>query len=83
MDVIVIGKKAFNRNDAPHVIYCGQSKDEAAAAIADTAGKFPFIYEVNPLEFRRIAVPTTPAPTPVPAEEPKTETVPHKKKAHK
>jgi hypothetical protein len=80
MDVIVIGKKAFNRNEAPHVVYCGQSKDEAVKAIADTAGQFPYVYEVSPLEFRRIAVPAAvPVSVPAPAPEPKTETAPKKK----
>lgn len=80
MDVIVIGKKAFNRNETPHVIYCGQSRDDAAKAISDTAGKFPFVYEVNPLEFRRIAVPSVvPVSAPAPAAELKTETAPKKK----
>lgn len=62
MDIILIGKASHNRNDMPTVVYCGQSRLEADAAVAATAGKFPRIYELNSEPFRPIA---SPLPEPV------------------
>jgi hypothetical protein len=66
MDVIVIGKRNFNRSDKPEVIYCGQSKLEALAAVEKTNGSHPFLYYVNPEVFQRI---NAPGPKPVEAAE--------------
>lgn len=47
MDIIIIGKAGRKKTDAPHVIYCGQSRTEAAEAVKDTKGKFPVMYQVS------------------------------------
>lgn len=60
MDIIIIGKKHHNRQIKPHVIYCGQSRDEAAAAVAATEGRFAYLYQVNP-------EPMIPVRTPAPS----------------
>lgn len=60
MDVIVIGKKTHQRSDVPVVVYSGQSRDEAMAAVSKTGGEFSQLYYVNPEPYMRI---NTPAPT--------------------
>jgi hypothetical protein len=75
MDVIVIGKRSHNRSDKPEVIYCGQSRDEAKAAVAATNGAFPFLYYINPEPFQRIETPA-PSATPAPKAEPESEPEP-------
>lgn len=48
MDIIIIGKKHHNRLLKPTVVYCGQSREEAAAAVAATEGRFGYLFQVNP-----------------------------------
>ncbi len=75
MDIIIIGKATHNRNDTPHVVYCGTDRNEAAAAVAATAGKFLQLYEVSPEKMRPIASPPVPEQaqaTPVPPPKGKT-----------
>jgi hypothetical protein len=47
LDLIVIGREGFKSTDKPHVIYCGDSRSEAKAAVADTGNRFAWVYEVN------------------------------------
>lgn len=57
MDVIVIGKKSFKESDSPVVIYCGQSRDEAHAAVQAAPADFVRFYFLNPLPYIPIRCP--------------------------
>jgi len=59
MDIIIIGKATHNRMDKPHLIYCGQSRDEAAAAVKKAAAEFKLVrfYELNPEPMRPVQTP--------------------------
>jgi hypothetical protein len=70
MDIIIVGKASHNRNDAPMIIYCGQDRGAAAAAVSATSGKYPRIYEVNPEPFRPLAAPVMAAPVTIPPKPP-------------
>lgn len=52
MDIVVIGKRSFNRNDRPEVVYCGQSWDEARAAVNAKAGEFVNFYQISAEPYR-------------------------------
>lgn len=52
MDIVIIGKKSFNRNDRPYDVYCGQSWDEARAAINAAANDFVNFYQVDAEPYR-------------------------------
>lgn len=52
MDIVIIGKRSFNRNDRPHPVYCGQSWDEARAAITAAGADFVNFYQVNAEPYR-------------------------------
>src|SRR5438270_81740 len=60
-DIIVIGKKSPSERATPYLIYCGQDGAAAEQAVQKTAGRFPFVYKVNPQPFARMQ---TPEPTP-------------------
>jgi len=62
MDVLLIGKKTFAHSEAPVIVYCGSNREEAFKAAAATAGKFPFMYFVDPTPFQRVSSPEAPAP---------------------
>ena len=62
MDIVLIGKKSHNRNDAPHVVYCGQDRGEADAAVRKSAGVYVRVYELNSEPFRPMSLPAVPAP---------------------
>jgi len=48
VDILVIAKKSFDRNDVPYVVYCGQSRDEAHAAVQAAAGQYARFYFADP-----------------------------------
>jgi hypothetical protein len=86
MDILIIGKAEFQRLAPPVVVYCGQSREEAAAAVEATAGKLPYLYQVNAEPAIPVAAPEAPklnltakpqiqqvSAAPEPAEEPKLE----------
>jgi len=57
MDVVILGKKEWSLSARPYPIYVGQDRNEAAEAIAKTAGEYPYIFEISTLPIRRIAAP--------------------------
>lgn len=71
LDLIVIGKKTFNRNDVPNVVYVGHSRVEALEAVKKTAGQFPLLYYVSGEPYAPIVAPIA---TPIPVVETDTET---------
>jgi len=54
MDVVVIGKKSFKQSEPPVVIYCGQSRDEAYAVVAEKLVEFPYCYLLDPHPYKRL-----------------------------
>jgi len=73
MDIVILGKESFAHSAKPHVIYCGQSRDEGLKAVKALNGKFPNVYYVDAaIPGPRIAVyppaPEAPVQPPVSAD---------------